>query len=88
MTGTQPACSTSLRAAWPRRAPRSTTQNEDSCMATTVVLKRFHRQVKLCGLKKKQQHRIILKTRIYKALIMLMDYWKMHMAYPYCMKIQ
>lgn len=31
MTGTQPACSTSLRAAWPRRAPRNTTQNDDSC---------------------------------------------------------
>lgn len=30
MTGTHPACSTSLRVAWPSRAPRNTTQNDDS----------------------------------------------------------
>lgn len=30
MTGTQPACSTSLSVACPSRAPRSTTQNDDS----------------------------------------------------------
>lgn len=43
MTGTQPACSTSLRAAWPSRAPRSTTQNDDSYSTITQNSTEFQR---------------------------------------------